>query len=69
MGDSQITSPEASLNFDTAAFYGNWIQAFSDTQKHGCIKKGQPGRPGMQCCESTRSSFGCAYSCPTSEDW
>ena len=26
MGDSQITSAEASLNFDTTAFYTNWIQ-------------------------------------------
>ena len=68
MGDSQITSPEASLNFDTTAFYTNWIQAFSDTQHHGCTHKGQPGRVGMQCCESTRSSFGCSYSCPFSED-
>ena len=68
MGDSQITSAEASLNFDTTAFYTNWIQAFSDTQHHGCTQKGQPGRVGMQCCESTRSSFGCSYSCPTSTD-
>jgi hypothetical protein len=68
MGDSQITSPEASLNFDTAAFYTNWIQAFSDTQNHGCTQKGAPGRVGMECCESTRSSFGCSFSCPTSED-
>ena len=68
MGDSQITSAEASLNFDTTAFYTNWIQAFADTQHHGCTQKGEAGRVGMQCCESTRSSFGCSYSCPTSED-
>ena len=68
MGDSQITSPEASLNFDTTAFYTNWIEAFADTQQHGCTQKGQPGRAGMECCESTRSSFGCSFSCPSSED-
>ena len=68
MGDSQITSPEASLNFDTTAFYTNWIQAFADTQHHGCTQTGQPGRVGMECCESTRSSFGCSFTCPSSED-
>ena len=30
MGDSQITSAEASLNFDTTAFYTNWIQVIAN---------------------------------------
>ena len=32
MGDSQITSAEASLNFDTTAFYTNWIQVIPKSQ-------------------------------------
>ena len=48
--------------------YNVCTQAFSDTQHHGCTQKGQPGRTGMQCCESTRSSFGCSFSCPSSQD-
>ena len=36
MGDAQWTAEEASLNFDTSAFYTNFLRTMGDVQMKGC---------------------------------
>ena len=36
MADAQWTAEEATLNFDTAAFYTNWVRTMGDLQSTGC---------------------------------
>eukprot|EP00971_Amphidinium_carterae_P270127 5359425-Amphidinium_carterae.1 len=64
MGDAQITSLQASLNFDTTAFYRQWLQAMRDDQVTGCSTS--PGVRGDEdgasaCCDPAALTFGCNF--------
>eukprot|EP00039_Didymoeca_costata_P027246 m.17957 g.17957 ORF g.17957 m.17957 type:complete len:1180 (+) comp6152_c0_seq1:184-3723(+) len=65
MGDSQITSLGASLNFDTREFYRNWLQTFRDHQIVNCaLHSTTPVFPQAnvdKCCNPKVSTFGCSY--------
>jgi hypothetical protein len=65
-GDSQITSGEASLNFDTSAMYYNWLEVMEESDQVGCNPPGAPApvfpRPDcFLCCDPAHGSFGCNY--------
>eukprot|EP00038_Savillea_parva_P015483 m.14055 g.14055 ORF g.14055 m.14055 type:complete len:1286 (-) comp3115_c0_seq1:253-4110(-) len=64
-GDSQLTSGGATLNFDTATMYGNWLVAMHDHQTVDCSKAGHtPVFPQANvdvCCDPPNNGFGCDY--------
>jgi len=64
-GDSQLTSAEASLNFDMKLLYGNWLRTMRDHSDVGCVTHGQsPVFPQSNidvCCDPTKPTFGCDY--------
>jgi len=49
-GDAQVTSAEASLNFDMGAFYGNWLRTMHDIQIEGCTLPPATPAPGGYSC-------------------
>jgi hypothetical protein len=75
MGDAQVTTRQALLNLDTAAFYENWMRSFSDSLFMSCENDGNmgteafspvphpfqdaPPRPPNYLCCGHRSEFGC----------
>lgn len=66
MGDSQITSREATLNFDTALFYKTWVTSISDAQRESCHSPGHMHgsttlEQSLQCCDPKVPQFGCDY--------
>eukprot|EP00656_Telonema_subtile_P005012 TRINITY_DN12281_c0_g1_i10.p1 TRINITY_DN12281_c0_g1~~TRINITY_DN12281_c0_g1_i10.p1 ORF type:complete len:949 (+),score=157.40 TRINITY_DN12281_c0_g1_i10:285-3131(+) len=38
MADAQWSAEEASINFDTPAFYANWLTSMADVQAKGCTR-------------------------------
>ena len=69
LGDAQWTSGQASLNFDMAAFYSNFMRSISDTMAVGCTADaraaappGGPARPRTYtCCSRAAPTFGCDW--------
>mmetsp|Transcript_19634 Transcript_19634/g.52347 ORF Transcript_19634/g.52347 Transcript_19634/m.52347 type:complete len:977 (-) Transcript_19634:139-3069(-) len=66
MGDAQITSAEASLNFDTTALYEHWLQTFADSQLIGCRSTDTSSvspetSPWYNCCNPNVHFFGCNF--------
>ena len=56
MGDAQWTAEEASLNFDTSAFYTNFLRTISDVQMKGCRPTTEQFKlepPFHTCCSPT----------------
>jgi len=56
MGDAQWTAEEASLNFDTSAFYANFLRTIGDVQMKGCrvtSKQYALEPPYHTCCSPT----------------
>lgn len=64
-GDSQLTSAEASLNFDMKLLYGNWLRTMRDHDVVGCAASGHsPAFPQSNvdiCCDPAKKTFGCDY--------
>ena len=65
-GDAQMTSRQASLNFDMVALYGSWLQTMADHDMAGCAIEGSSGPVFPQtnkdiCCSTKHGSFGCDY--------
>eukprot|EP00041_Stephanoeca_diplocostata_P034486 m.1179680 g.1179680 ORF g.1179680 m.1179680 type:complete len:955 (+) comp24529_c0_seq57:140-3004(+) len=64
-GDSQLTAGGAVLNFDAAAFYGNWLTTMRDHQAVNCAPANTP--PAFPqanvdvCCDPPDNGFGCDY--------
>ncbi len=66
MGDAQVSSAQASLNFDMDLFYQNFVASFADMQSLGCTNPNHAERrnllvrpPTYECCNMRSPSFGC----------
>ena len=75
LGDAQWTAGEASMNFDMASLYSNWIRTMGDTQAVECnqVAWAQNNRddafamndlqrpPTYECCSLKHPTFGCDW--------
>lgn len=48
MGDAQVSSPEAALNFDMRSLYANFLRTMGDTQAVGCAEPANAALVGLQ---------------------
>ena len=64
-GDAQVTSGEASLNFDTASMYSAWLTSMQDSADVSCALAPQtptlPQPNCFLCCNPSKPSFGCDF--------